>query len=108
MIYKYKFRFNAKHNTSLEYENFHSHTFELVCYIKQNDCDCNIIENEIKEYIKIFKGKNLNLVMLEIPTIENIAHKIYKEINEISKNFILFQLELSDKPIQTYIIGSME
>ena len=34
-IYKYRFRFNAKHNTSFEVENIHVHTFEVVCYVKQ-------------------------------------------------------------------------
>ena len=43
--------------------------------------------------------------MAELPTIENIAELFYKDINKIAKNFTLIRLELSDKPVQTYIIG---
>lgn len=104
-IYKYRFRFNAKHNTSFEVENIHVHTFEVVCYVKQEELNYNLVENQIKKYLKKFQGSYLNEKMDEIPIIENIAMKFYKDINLLAKEFHLFRLELSDKPIQTYIIS---
>ena len=107
MIYKYNFRFNAKHNTSptLNPKSSHIHTFEITCYVEQNSYSYDFVEIQIKNYLLTFKGQYLNELFTNLPTIENIAEKFYFEINQLAQDFKLLRLELSDKPIQTYIIG---
>ena len=107
MIYKYNFRFNAIHNTAfdLDITKKHTHTFEILCYVKQSESNYDLVENQINNYLIKYRGSYLNDMMVELPTIENIAELFYKDINKIAKNFTLIRLELSDKPVQTYIIG---
>lgn len=109
MIYKYNFRFNAKHNTSkdLNPDAIHVHTFEVICYTEQTEFRYNIVEPKVKEYLKQFTGVYLNDILSEIPTIENLAEKFFIEINQLSNEYQLLKLELSDKPTQTYIIGEL-
>ena len=106
MIYKYNFRFNAIHNTSLDLDinKKHTHTFEILCYVEQSKSNYDLVESQINNYLTKFRGSYLNDIMIKLPTIENIAELFNKDINEIAKDFTLIRLELSDKPIQTYII----
>ena len=43
--------------------------------VKQEELNYNLVENQIKEYLKQFQGSYLNEKMDEIPIIENIAMK---------------------------------
>lgn len=104
MLYKYTFRFNAKHNTSLTQNLSHIHTFEVTCIVKQNKADYVLVENQIKEYLLKYMGQDLNLIMQDVPSIEYMAELFFYDINNLAKEFEIIRLELSDKPIQTYII----
>lgn len=105
LSYKYTFRFNASHNTSLNEDGRHVHTFEVVCCVRQTNSSYDMVERQIKGYLLRYKGADLNQLMDGPPTIEAIASKMFNDINAIAQNFQLYRLELSDKPVQTYIIG---
>lgn len=106
--YKYSYRFNARHNTSGREGAAHTHSFEVVFYIKQQVKFFYEAEAMIKEYMKKYVGADLNEVLLFVPTIENLAETIYEEINVLSIDFDVVRLEMSDSPVQTYIIGVEE
>lgn len=103
MIYSYSFRFNALHDTSSELNSRHAHTFELVCKVEQPDDNCRIIESEIQGYLYGYYNRYLNDIIDGIPTIENIAEKMFEDLSKYDE-FKLLRVELSDKPVQTYII----
>ena len=106
--YKYSYRFNARHNTSLREGASHTHSFEVVFYIKQEVKFFHEAEAMINEYMSKYVGANLNEIMLIVPSIENIAETIYEEINVLSIDFEVVRIEMSDSPVQTYIIGVEE
>ena len=83
-IYKYSYRFNAMHNTSGSASGKHTHSFEVMFYLRLND------------------------VLPVTPTIENLAETIFCEINGLCEDFDVIRLELSDSPVQTYIVGVEE
>lgn len=105
--YKYSYRFNAKHNTSGKEGAEHTHSFEVVFYIKQQIKLFYEAEAMINDYMSKYVGADLN-DFLFYPTIENIAETIYEEINVLSIDFEVVRLEMSDSPVQTYIIGAEE
>ncbi len=106
--YKYSYRFNARHNTSGKEGASHTHSFEVVFYIKQQVKLFFETENMINDYMAKYVGADLNKVLLFVPTIENIAETIYEEINVLSIDFDVVRMEMSDSPVQTYIIGVEE
>ena len=106
--YKYSYRFNAKHNTSGKEGAEHTHSFEVVFYIKQQVQLFYVAEAMINDYMDKYVGADLNELLLFRPTIENIAETIYEEINVLSVDFEVVRLEMSDSPVQTYIIGAEE
>lgn len=105
--YKYSYRFNAKHNTSGKEGAEHTHSFEVVFYIKQQIKFFYEAEAMINDYMSKYVGADLNEFLIR-PTIENIAETIYEEINVLSIDFEVVRLEMSDSPVQTYIIGAEE
>ncbi len=106
--YKYSYRFNARHNTSLREGAGHTHSFEVVFYIRQEVKLFYEAEAMINDYMNKYVGADLNEVVSIVPTIENIAEIIYEEINVLSIDFEVVRLEMSDSPVQTYIIGAEE
>lgn len=106
--YKYSYRFNARHNTSGKEGAAHTHSFEVVFYIKQQVKLFFETENMINDYMAKYVGADLNKVLSIVPTIENIAEIIYEEINVLSIDFDVVRMEMSDSPVQTYIIGVEE
>lgn len=106
--YKYSYRFNARHNTSLKEGAEHTHSFEVVFYIRQEVKLFHEAEAMINDYMSKYVGADLNDVISIVPTIENIAEIIYEEINVLSIDFEVVRLEMSDSPVQTYIIGAEE
>lgn len=107
-IYKYSYRFNAMHDTSLGGDGRHTHSFEVVFYIEKEITLFYQTENTINAYMERYVGKFLNTLMDELPTVEHIAEKIFSEINAKSQDFSVVRLEISDSPVQTYIIGAKE
>lgn len=107
-IYKYSYRFNAMHDTSSSQDDKHTHSFEAVFYVKQDVQRFYVTEKIISDYMVKYRGNLLNEIMEERPTIENIAEKIYREIDNIKVGFDLIRLEMSDSPVQSYIIGEEE
>jgi len=105
MLYKYNFRFNATHSYNKDKTDEHGHTFDVVATIRHDESMVSETEKKIKNYLEKFKNKNLN-DFLNSPTIENITEYIYIDLESIIKG--LLQLELSDKPTQTYIITKSE
>jgi 6-pyruvoyl-tetrahydropterin synthase len=101
---KYNFRFNAVHSTSLTEARPHPHTFEVTCYVEQEDTSYELVENQIKEYLAQYIGQYINNLMQYNPTIEVMANTFFNDIDSISHMFNLRRLELSDSPVQTYII----
>lgn len=107
-IYKYSYRFNAMHDTSAAGNGRHTHSFEIVFYLEKEMTLFYQTENTINAYMERYVGKFLNDLMEESPTVENIAEKIFSEINTLSQDFSVVRLEISDSPVQTYIIGAKE
>lgn len=103
MIYSYNLRFNASHDTSSELNSKHTHTFDFVCKVEQTDDNCSEIEKILKGYLYGYQGRYLNDIMDEVPTLENISERMFKELSNYDE-FKLLRIELSDKPVQTYII----
>lgn len=106
--YKYSYRFNARHNTSMQEGGAHTHSFEVVFYIRQQEKFFFEAESMINDYMSKYVGADLNEILLMVPTIENIAETIYEEINVLSIDFEVVRMEMSDSPVQTYIIGAEE
>lgn len=107
-IYKYSYRFNATHNTSGSENGRHTHSFEVVFYLKQQVKYFYEAEKLVNQYMCKFVGADLNHVMERVPTIENIAETIFYEINRLHSDFDVIRLEMSDSPVQTYIVGVEE
>lgn len=106
--YKYSYRFNASHNTSGMEKGTHTHSFEVVFYLKQPIKFFYESEALVNDYMKKYVGVNLNEVMTVVPTIENMAETIFYEINNLNDQFQVVRLEMSDSPVQTYILGVEE
>ncbi len=107
-IYKYSYRFNARHNTSGREGAAHTHSFEVVFYLRQEIKFFHEAEKLINDYMAKYVGADLNEVLTIVPTIENMAEQIYEEINKLHTDFEVVRLEMSDSPVQTYIIGVEE
>jgi len=103
--YKYSYRFNARHNTSGMEDGAHTHSFEVVFYLKQPVKFFYESEALVNQYMSKYVGADLNEVMQVVPTIENMAETIFYEINDLHDQFEVVRLEMSDSPIQTYILG---
>lgn len=104
-LYKYGYRFNAFHNMTKEPEGKHIHSFFVVFYIKQEVKMFFEAEKKINAYMEKYRGRYINEVMKDMPTVENIGELILEEINELETDFTVVRLEISDSAIQTYIIG---
>ncbi|MGN1198001.1 MAG: 6-carboxytetrahydropterin synthase [Acetatifactor sp.] len=107
-IYKYSYRFNAMHNTSGSASGKHTHSFEVVFYLRQQMKFFYETENQVNCYMSKYMGAYLNDVLPVTPTIENLAETIFCEINGLCEDFDVIRLELSDSPVQTYIVGVEE
>lgn len=107
-IYKYSYRFNATHNTSGREDGRHTHSFEVVFFLKQQVKFFYEAEKSVNQYMEKYAGAYLNDVMEKMPTIENMAETIFGEINRLQEDFEVVRLEMSDSPVQTYIIGVEE
>lgn len=107
-IYKYSCRFNASHNTSGREGDRHTHSFEVVFYLKQQVKFFYEAEKMVNQYMQKYMGAYLNDVMETLPTIENAAETIFAEINALNADFEVVRLEMSDSPVQTYIVGVEE
>ncbi len=107
-IYKYSYRFNASHNTSGRDEGRHTHSFEVVFYIKQQVKFFYETEKMVNQYMQKYMGAYLNDVMEKTPTIENMAETFFVDINCFDGDFEVVRLDMSDSPVQTYIIGVEE
>lgn len=107
-IYKYSYRFNASHNTSGRDEGRHTHSFEVVFYIKQQVKFFYETEKLVNQYMQKYMGSYLNDVMEKTPTIENMAETFFVDINSLEGDFEVVRLDMSDSPVQTYIIGVEE
>ena len=107
-IYKYNYRFNASHNTSGRDEGRHTHSFEAVFYIKQQVKYFYETEKLVNQYMQKYMGAYLNDVMEKPPTIENMAETFFVDINSFEGDFEVVRLDMSDSPVQTYIIGVEE
>lgn len=107
-IYKYSYRFNASHNTSGRDEGRHTHSFEVVFYIKQQVKFFYETEKLVNQYMQKYMGAYLNDVMEKTPTIENMAETFFVDINSLEGDFEVVRLDMSDSPVQTYIIGVEE
>lgn len=107
-IYKYSCRFNAMHNTSGSETGDHTHSFEVVFYLRQQVKFFYEAENLINNHMSKYMGAYLNSVLQGAPTIENLAETIFHEINSLHTDFDLVRLEVSDSPVQTYIVGVEE
>lgn len=107
-IYKYSYRFNASHNTSGRDEGRHTHSFEVVFYIKQQVKFFYETEKLVNQYMQKYMGAYLNDVMEKTPTIENMAETFFVDINGFDGDFEVVRLDMSDSPVQTYIIGVEE
>ncbi|MCM1467743.1 MAG: 6-carboxytetrahydropterin synthase [Alistipes sp.] len=107
-IYKYSYRFNASHNTSGKEDGRHTHSFEAVFYLKQQVKFFYEAEKLVNRHMEKYVGAYLNDVMEKAPTIENIAETIFAEINGLDGDFEVVRLDMSDSPVQTYIIGVEE
>lgn len=107
-IYKYSYRFNAAHNTSGREDGRHVHSFEVVFYLKQQVKFFYEAEELVNRYMAKYAGAYLNDVIEASPTIENVAETIFHEINGLRADFDVVRLEMSDSPVQTYIVGVEE
>ena len=107
-IYKYSYRFNASHNTSGREEGRHTHSFETVFYIKQQVKFFYETEKLVDQYMQKYMGAYLNDVMEKSPTIENMAETFFVDMNSLDGDFEVVRLDMSDSPVQTYIIGVEE
>ena len=106
--YKYSYRFNAVHNTSGREDGAHAHSFEAVFYLKQPVKFFYESEALVNDYMSKYMGADLNQILEGNPTIENIAETIYRELGGLQGQFELVRLEMSDSPVQTYIVGVEE
>ena len=88
-IYKYSYRFNASHNTSGRDEGRHTHSFEVVFYIKQQVKFFYETEKMVNQYMQKYMGAYLNDVMEKTPTIENMAETFFvdKEGNIVGETY---------------------
>lgn len=107
-IYKYSYRFNAMHNTSGSVSGNHTHSFEVVFYLRQQVKFFYETEDQVNRYMGKYMGAYLNDVLPAAPTIENLAETIFHEINGLCADFDVVRLEMSDSPVQTYIVGVEE
>lgn len=107
-IYKYSYRFNAMHNTSGSASGKHTHSFEAVFYLRQQVKFFYETEALVNRYMSKYMGAYLNDVLASVPTIENLAETIFHESNGLSADFDVVRLEMSDSPVQTYIVGVEE
>ena len=107
-IYKYSYRFNAMHNTSGSETGTHTHSFEVVFYLRQQVKLFHEAEELINRHMSKYMGAYLNDVLQGAPTIENLAETVFYEINGLHADFDLVRIEMSDSPVQTYIVGVEE
>lgn len=107
-VYKYSYRFNAMHDTSVNGDDLHAHSFEVVFFLRQEVKMFYESEKLINQYMEKYVGKNLNEVMEKRPIVENIAEQIFDEINGLRDEFEVIRLEISDSPVQTFILGVEE
>ncbi len=107
-VYKYSYRFNAMHDTSANGDDLHVHSFEVVFFLRQEVKMFYESEKLINQYMEKYVGKNLNEVMEKRPIVENIAEQIFDEINGLRDEFEVIRLEISDSPVQTFILGVEE
>lgn len=107
-IYKYSYRFNAMHNTSGRDSGGHTHSFEVTFFLRQQVKFFYEAEELINRYMGKFMGADLNDILQVAPTIENLAETIFLEVDGLHADFDLVRLELSDSPVQTYIVGVEE
>ncbi|WP_249030388.1 6-carboxytetrahydropterin synthase [Tannockella kyphosi] len=107
--YKYSFSFNAAHSNRLDNTQVHTHSFVVSAFLKhQENMSYDITEKKLITYLRRYKGKYLNDIFFEIPTIEVIAEEIFKDFDRLIGNKNLIALELSDSPIQLYRIERVE
>lgn len=114
MIHKYKFKFyiNARHSVNFSgiQSNIHPHTWEVVTYINVNPeefINFTEIEEKFEEYLDMYEGKYLNDLeyFKEVePTMENIAVKIFNDLDDASDSYVVNRIEVSENPTRTYII----
>lgn len=102
-VYKYTFRFNASHSMSSDTSNAHTHSFVVSIHMNYEEhISYNVIEKNIKIYLERYKGKCLNDLLVELPTIENIAMHLFEDLGYIIGANNLISLELSDSPVQLF------
>lgn len=111
--YRFKFYVNARHSVNFSgiQSEIHPHTWEIVMYIDVNsDAFINFtdIEKTAIEYLNKYEGCYLNdledFKTVE-PTMENIAVKIFEDLNDnINSQINISKLEVSENPTRTYII----
>lgn len=108
-LYKYTFHFNASHSNTMNMENVHTHSFVISAFLKhQEHLSYDITEKKILTYLRRYKGKCLNDIFIEVPTIEVIAEQLFLDFDRLVGNNNLVALELSDSPIQLYRIERVE
>lgn len=109
--YKYTFKLNASHNNG---GANHSHTFNIVLYIKQktnNFTEYTHVEKKIREYLNGYSLKLLNTCddFKNInPTIENMSILFFNKLTVIinDENFELIKLELSDNILKKFTVSN--
>lgn len=108
--YKMTFKFNASHSMT-DKSKEHAHTFFVNLYISK---DVNSFveffeyEKTIMNYINQYKGKYLNDLFDETPTLEYLCIRFFTDIEYILDNvepFTLLSLELGDSPIRSVKVG---
>lgn len=101
MLYKYNFRFNAKHHLKKDKSDEHVHTFDICITLIIKEELVISTEKQIKQYLQKFQGCSLNKY-IDFPIIENVCEYIYEELEQ--QGLEIKEIEISDKPTQSFIM----
>lgn len=112
--YKWRFHFNAMHNTAPgQNAAGHSHSFLVILCMEIGQLDLerqNSCEKQLKEYFERYNGINLNDLEVfsdKLPTIENIGEVLYQDTKKIAAAHQMnqIQIQVGDSPVALYTIG---
>ena len=110
--YCFHYFISILHSVNNVRENMHSHTLEIVTYVRNNK---NTYEqfDEIEKYAGSFLSRYDNHYMNDMAefegdaSVENIAEVFFEKISAVLEDngYSLERLEMSETPLRTYIIS---